>query len=366
MRILIIGLVLLLLSACCKLEDEPTTEDKRTKIIFSHVVGKDTPKGIGANMFKRLVRERLGEQVVVEVYPNSLLYNDNDVMEVLKSGKVQLAAPSLSKLAKYHRTWQVFDLPFLFEDIDAVDRFQESQKGKELLTSLQTDGYVSLAYWHNGMKQLSANQSLQKPDDVKGLTFRIQKENANDAKKPKPLSVLQAQFTALNAKTEPMAFSKVYKALQDKNIDGQENTWSNSYSEKYHKVQNHFSQTNHGYLGYLLIANTDLWKGLDNEVRDELTKIIKEVTAEVNELANKLDESSRQEIEKKAELFFPDKDEREEWCKAIWHEEMQSDWKRIVNDIGSDILEAAKKANENQERCPFTTISSILSESSNE
>jgi C4-dicarboxylate-binding protein DctP len=379
MRILtIVFLALLLLSACSESGDKATiAEDDKTKIRFSHLVGKNTPKGIGANIFKRLVRERLGDKVVMEVYPNGLLYNDDDIMEALKSGKVvQLAAPSLSKLAEYNKKWQVFDLPFLFEDIHAVDTFQKSKRGKELLASLKEYDYVGLAYWHTGMKQLSANKALEKPENLKGLTFRVPKANADEtkesqngekdaAKESKQPSVLQIQFKALKAETKPIDFSEVYKALQSNDIDGQENTWSNIYSEKYHKVQNHFSETNHGYLGSLVIANTQFWNGLDKKVQDKLTKIIKEVTNKVNdELVEESDEYSRQKIEQNVGFFPLVQDEREEWCKAIWHKkDMQSDWKRIVNEIGSEILEAAKKANKNKERCPFPTISEILSES---
>ncbi len=129
-------------------------------IKFSHVVAENTPKGQGALLFKKLVEQRLGGRVEVDVYPNSSLFGDGKEMEALLLGDVQMLAPSLAKFEQYTRKVQIFDLPFLFDDIQAVDRFQRSPQGRALLTSMQGKGILGLAYWHNGMKQLSANRPL--------------------------------------------------------------------------------------------------------------------------------------------------------------------------------------------------------------
>ena len=185
-------------------------------IKFSHVVAENTPKGQGAELFKKLVEERLAGKVKVEVYPNSSLFGDAKELEALALGDVQMLAPSLSKFDRYTPKLAIFDLPFLFDDIEAVDRFQASDPGQELLKSMEDSGFLGLGYWHNGMKQLSANRPLRMPADAAGLKFRIQ---ASD--------VLLAQFEALNANPQKMAFAEVYQALQVGTVDGQENTWSN-------------------------------------------------------------------------------------------------------------------------------------------
>ena len=189
-------------------------------IKYSHVVADATPKGQAALKFKELAEKSLPGKVVVQVFPNSQLFGDGKEMEALALGDVQIIAPSLSKFSKYTKKLQIFDLPFLFDDIQAVDRFQASREGQELLSSMKSKGLLGLGYLHNGMKQLSANKPLRTPADAKGLKFRIQ---ASD--------VIEAQFNAVGANPQKLAFSEVYQALQSGVVDGQENTCSNIYSQ---------------------------------------------------------------------------------------------------------------------------------------
>lgn len=196
-------------------------------IKFSHVVAEQTPKGQGALKFKELAEKKFPGRVQVQVFPSSQLFGDAKELEALLLGDVQFIAPSLSKFDRYTKKIAVFDLPFLFDNIEAVDRFQSGPQGQALLSSMTDRGLIGLGYWHNGMKQLSTNKDkLTRPDDVKGLKFRIQ---ASD--------VLEAQFRALNSNPQKMAFAEVYQALQTGVVDGQENTWSNIYSQKFHEVQ---------------------------------------------------------------------------------------------------------------------------------
>lgn len=340
MRILIFSLALLILYACDKSPETQSPIDSQSskpiKIKFSHVVAESTPKGIGANLLKQQVEERLAGKVVVEVYPNSQLYDDNKVMEALLLEDVQLAAPSLAKFGKYTKKLQVFDLPFLFDDIHAVDRFQNGPMGKKLLSSMEEHGYLGLGYWHNGMKQLSANQPLRQPINAKGLKFRIQQSD-----------VLQAQFEALGAHPEKLAFAEVYNALQTGVVDGAENPWSNIYSKKFHEVQKYFSETNHGVLDYLLVTNAKFWKGLPEDIRTELEEIIAEVSAEVNKQALDLSENYRKRVidfgkeTGKTTVLTLTKEELSQWREA-----MQPVWKKFEEEIGKEVIDAALMANQ--------------------
>src|SRR5690606_11487081 len=127
-------------------------------IKFSHVVADSTPKGQAAIKFKEVAEKLLPGKVEVQVFPNSQLFGDGKEMEALLLGDVQILAPSLAKFGKYTKKIQIFDLPFLFDDIHAVGRFQNSDKGRELLTSMTDKALVGLGYIHNGMKQFSANK----------------------------------------------------------------------------------------------------------------------------------------------------------------------------------------------------------------
>ena len=193
------------------------------KIKFSHVTNTNKhPKGIAAALLESRVNEELDGKACMEVFPNSTLFDDNKVLEAVLNGDIQLAAPSLSKFEKFTKKYRIFDLPFIFEDISAVDRFQNSKVGENLKNAMVRKGLRGLAFWHNGMKQLSANQPLILPADAKGLKFRVQSSD-----------VLVAQFTTLGANPQKMAFKEVYGGLQTEVIDGQENTWSNIYGKKF-------------------------------------------------------------------------------------------------------------------------------------
>ena len=310
----------------------PAAAQQPIVVKFSHVVAENTPKGQGALKFKELAEKKLPGKVQVQVFPSSQLFGDAKELEALLLGDVQLIAPSLSKFDRYTKKIQLFDLPFLFDDVEAVDRFQASPKGQELLTSMKNRGLIGLAYWHNGMKQLSTNRDkLTRPEDVKGLKFRIQ---ASD--------VLEAQFRALGANPQKMAFSEVYQALQTGVVDGQENTWSNIYSQKFHEVQKTIAETNHGVIDYMVVTNAKWWDGLPADVRKGLAEAMAEATAYANKMAEDLNQADRKKIADagKARIQPLSKDDVAAWRKA-----MEPVWKKFEGDIGRDLIDAALKSN---------------------
>ena len=301
-------------------------------IKFSHVVAENTPKGQGALKFKELAEKKLPGKVNVQVFPSSQLFGDAKELEALLLGDVQFIAPSLSKFDRYTKKVQVFDLPFLFDDIGAVDRFQAGPQGQALLGSMVNRGLRGLGYWHNGMKQLSSNKDkLTRPEDAKGLKFRIQ-----------PSDVLEAQFNALGANPQKMAFAEVYQALQTGVVDGQENTWSNIYSQKFFEVQKTIAETNHGVIDYMVVTNVKWWDGLPPDVKKGLTEAMTEATEYGNKLANDINESDKKKIADagKAKIQPLSKDDLAAWRKA-----MEPVWKKFEGDIGRDLIDAALKAN---------------------
>jgi C4-dicarboxylate-binding protein DctP len=296
-------------------------------IKFSHVVADKTPKGQAALKFKELAEKYLPGKVQVQVFPNSQLFGDGQELDALLLGDVQLIAPSL-----YTKKLQVFDLPFMFDNLEAVDRFQHSPAGKELLSSMTSKGIQGLAYWHNGMKQLSTNKDqLKRPEDVKGLKFRIQ-----------PSDVLEAQFRALGANPQKMAFAEVYQALQTGVVDGQENTWSNIYTQKFYEVQKTIAETNHGVIDYMVIANAKWWNGLPADVKAGLQKAMDEATAYGNKLADDINQRDKKVIAQagKAKIQELTKEDLAAWKKA-----MAPVWKKFEGGIGKDLIDAAQKSN---------------------
>ncbi|MCK5648591.1 MAG: DctP family TRAP transporter solute-binding subunit, partial [Gammaproteobacteria bacterium] len=288
------------------------------------------PKGIAASLLEKRVNEEMNGKACMEVFPNSTLYNDKKVLEAMLNGDVHLAAPSLSKFEKFTKKFRIFDLPFVFNDINAVDRFQNSADGEKLKNSMNRRGLKGLAFWHNGMKQMSANKPLIKPADAKGLKFRVQ---ASD--------VLVAQFEQLGANPQKMSFKEVYGGLQTGVIDGQENTWSNIYGKKFFEVQDGVTETDHGVLDYLVVTSTKWWKGLPKDVRNQLNTILMEVTQARNAESTKVNNQNKENIINAGGTVRTLTDAQ----RQVWVDAMKPVWKKFEKDIGKDMMNAALKAN---------------------
>jgi len=278
-------------------------------IKFSHVVANDTPKGKGAQRFKELAEKATNGRVKIELYPNSTLYKDKEELEALQLGAVQMLAPSLAKFGPLGvKEFEVFDLPFLFVDKAALARVTQGPAGKMLLGKLDAKGIKGLAYWDNGFKQMTANKPLRVPADFKGLKMRIQSSK-----------VLDAQFRAVGANPQVMAFSEVYQALQTGVVDGTENTASNIYTQKMHEVQKYLTVSDHGYIGYAVIVNKKFWDSLPPDIRAQLDGAMAEATKYANTIAQQENDQAMAGIRKwgKTAIYTLTPAERMQWRQAM-------------------------------------------------
>ncbi len=294
---------------------------------LSHVTGGTThPKVLAANMFAERVNKEMDGVMCVEVYPNSTLFGDSKELEALLLGDVQILAPSLSKFGSYTPRYGVFDLPFIFKDIDAAMRFTNSDAGHGLLHEMEDVGFVGLGYWMSGMKYFSANKPLLLPDDAAGLKFRVQNSD-----------VAKAMIAAMGASPQPMAFSEVYGALQTGVVDGQENTWSNIYTKKFFEVQDSTTETNHQLLAYLFMTSKEFLDNLTDEQRVQFETIAGEVTNAANNNVKAKEAQNRQNIlDAGGKINTLDAEARKTWV-----ESMKPVWKQFEDKIGADLIEAA-------------------------
>ena len=278
-------------------------------IKFSHVTARNTPKGEGAEYFKKLAEERTGGRVKVEVYPNSILYKDGEELEMLQLGAVQMLAPSLAKFGPLGvREFEVFDLPFLFDGHDDLHKVTQGPVGQALLKKLERRGITGLAFWDNGFKVMSANRPLRTPADFKGLKMRIQSSQ-----------VLAQEMRDLGAIPQVTALSEAYQALQTGVVDGTENPPSNLYTQKMHEVQKFVAVSNHGYLGYAVIVNRKFWDGLPPDLRATLEGAMRDATVYVNRVAKQENDDALEAVRKagRAQVYTLTAEERLAWKKAL-------------------------------------------------
>ena len=301
-----------------------------TVIKYSHVVAADTPKGKAAEFFAKRAAELTKGAVKVEVYANSTLYKDKEEMEALQLGAVQMLAPSLAKFGPLGvKEFEVFDLPYIFDNTEELHKVTQGPLGASLLAKLEPKGIKGLSYWDNGFKSFSANKPLRTPADFKALKMRIQSSK-----------VLESQMRSLGSLPQVMAFSEVYQALQTGVVDGTENPHSNLYTQKMFEVQKHMTLTEHGYLGYAVITNKKFWDNLPADIRGQLDQAMKDATAYANKIAQEENDQALEKVRAsgKTQIHTPTPEERAALKKALvkTHNEMAS-------RIGKETIDAVYK-----------------------
>ncbi len=320
----------ILAAAAALMLAQPAWSQAPIVIKFSHVVAIDTPKGKASEFFAKKAAELTKGKVKVEVYANSTLYKDKEEMEALQLGAVQMLAPSLAKFGPLGvKEFEVFYLPFIFDNSAELHKVTQGPVGKQLLAKLDAKGIKGLSFWDNGFKSFSANKALKTADDFRGLKMRIQSSK-----------VLEAQMRAVGALPQVMAFSEVYQALQTGVVDGTENPHSNLYTQKMHEVQKFVTVSDHGYLGYAVITNKKFWDGLPADVRGQLEQAMKEATDFANKIAQEENDTALEQVKKsgKSQVVVLTPQERLGLKKAMLktHKEMES-------RIGKEMIDAVYK-----------------------
>jgi len=290
-------------------DHEQLSEEERIVIRFSHVVGENTPKGLASRYFAEQVKERTNGYVEVQVFPNSKLYRDGEELDALLKGDIQMIAPATSKVTSLVPEWQVIDLPFAFQNVEEVQQYLHSPAGIVLEKKLEEKGLYPMAFWDNGFKQLTnTERPIKYLEDFEGLKFRVMSSE-----------VLEDQFTLLDATAEVETFDQVFRNLDNKKLNAQENTFSNIVNKNLHGLQDYLTVSNHGYLGYLVLINADFWY----ELSDEIQVIILDVLEEVNEWEMKMAKEVNEEnyhILKNCnciEMYELSKKEQQSWEEAL-------------------------------------------------
>ncbi|MEM8821022.1 MAG: DctP family TRAP transporter solute-binding subunit [Pseudomonadota bacterium] len=297
-------------------------------IRFSHVVSeKGHPKGRTAAELAARIDDAFDGRLCLKVFPNATLMNDDgDMLAALGSGALEMAAPSVAKLGGVSSRFQVFDLPFMFADLEAVTAFQTSQAGVQLLEETKPAGITALTYWNNGLTQLSATRPIKDPSDPSGLKFRISGSK-----------VSAAYFAALGAETEKLPFSAVYDALASGEVQGQENTWSNINTKRFYEHQDSVTETNHRALIYAVIVSSRFLDSLSDADRETFERIVAEVTHEYNRFAYEIGQLNKIKLmEKGVVVHSLDADGRQAWIDA-----MKPVWNEFSATIGEDLIAAA-------------------------
>lgn len=311
-------------------DDEQQGFDQELVIKFSHVVAENTPKGLAAQRFAQLVKEKTQGRVKVEVFPNGVLFNESDEFDALRRGNVQMIAPSFSNVSEVVPAFAAWDVPFAFMTNEALQEAFDGDIGRLLFKELDAAHIVGMAYWGNGFRQMTSNVGpLLHPADFQGLKFRIL-----------PSQVIEMYFHTLGAKTVPIPFNEVYRALEARTVDGEENSISNINSKKLYQVQHYMTLSNHSYLGYAVLMTREFWRSIPKELQVEITEAMEETTRWANQNAIRMNDEQLDEIRRSAHLQIDSltPEERAEWIRA-W----QPLYKSYEGVIGKEIMDKIRE-----------------------
>ena len=307
-------------------------DGKNFTIKLSHVVTEDTPKGLASKKFKEVAEKESDGRIKVEIYPNSQLYGDEDELQALQSGSVQMLAPSSAKFTTIAPALQVLDLPFIFDKPEEIPEVvsQDSAIGQAIFNNknLAEKKIKVMGLWDNGFMQLTANNTVVQPSDLQGVKVRIQ-----------PSDAIKSQFEAWGAEPTPMAFSEVYNALQQGVIDGEENTFSNIFSQKFHTVQSDMTESNHHYLGYVLVINKPFYDKLPDDLKKVVDDASEQATKRNREVAQEENQKAKEEI-LKTDIKFTKLNEQQR--QAFKDEVVPKVWDQFADVVGPDLIQELK------------------------
>ena len=300
-------------------------------IKYNHVVPAGTPKGKAADLFAKLVNERLAGKVKAEVFPNAQLFEEDAAFQALLLGDVHITAPVTSKVVRYTKKLQVWDLPFLLDDREAANCFEKSPTGKVLLDSMLDKGFKGLAYGREGVKTILSKRPLRRPEDMAGLKIRVMESD-----------VLVAQYKAVKAVPQKMAFAEVFNALQTGVVEALESNWASFYGKKFFEAAKYFVESPIAPIEYLILTNTKFWNGLPADIRTELEAILSEAMNEQYRMDAEQEETDKQRIIKLGRNEFIKLTPQEV---AAWRAAMKPVWSQFEAEIGKDVIQAALACN---------------------
>lgn len=308
-------------------------EYQKMEIKFSHVASDNTPKGQAALKFKEVVESKSNGAIKVSVFPSGQLYGDNDEIEALQANNVQIIAPSGAKLSGFDKSFEIFDLPFMFKNKEALYQFEDGDGGKKLLGKLDKVGMVGLDYWPNGFKHITNNKrNVVEPTDLKGLKIRTHGG-----------TIINDVYQNLGASSAKVAFNETYQALQLGTVDGQENSLVNIQAQKYSEVQKYLTITGHARSEYVLVANKAWFDKLNEKTKELLAEAVKTSTETGREVELKFETEAMEDLKNSGKIEIHDltDGEREVFVKAL--QPVFDNWSA---QIDPDILQKAQEANQ--------------------
>lgn len=253
---------------------------------LGHATSDTNPRHTAALAFADKVKEASGGKLTVTVAGNAQFGDDVEMISALRLGTLDMSLNSQGAMSGVVPEVATLGLPFLFDNLESAWKVIDGPIGDELAKKAEEKNLIVLAWWDNGIRQITNNvRPITKPDDLKGLKLRVP---------PDPMGT--DIFAALGANPTPMKFSELYLALQQGVVDGQENPIMNIYYSKFQEVQKFMSLSGHKYEVTPFLINKMAWASLSQEEKDIILKAAREARDFQRQLSLKADGELLQKI----------------------------------------------------------------------
>ncbi|WP_084243788.1 TRAP transporter substrate-binding protein [Planomicrobium okeanokoites] len=261
-----LGLSSMLLLAACGDDTASSSssegEAKDVSLRLAHNQGEDHPIHTSLEELAELTAEKSEESVEIGLFPNGQLGDERGVIELVKSGTLDMAKVSASALESFDSNYAIFSLPYVFQSEEHYFNVMDNSEAvQEIFQNTKDEGFFALGWYTGGQRSIyTADTKVETPADMNGMKIRVQES---------PTSI--AMIEAMGGAPTPMSFGEVYTSLQQGVIDGAENNETGLTSNKHGEVAKAYTYTEHQYVPDVLIVSTSMWEGLSEEQQQAIT-----------------------------------------------------------------------------------------------
>ena len=274
--------------------DSANTEAVHFKL--SHPSAEGGPYDLMSKKFAELVEEKSGGKYVIDIFAANALGSQEEVLDAVSLGTLDMAVTSDDILAKYAPEWGYVGLPFLFDDVDDVDENLNGELGAYLSGKLEDKGMFVISFFENGFRNITANKEINTPQDLAGLKIRVMTNEP-----------LRAMFTNAGAVVTNVSFSELYQALQLGTCEAEENPFANIRDKKFYEVQSYMCVTMHSHTAEPLVMSKELFDGLSAEDQAMFQEAGLEASKWAYQHAKDTDAENREYLEGQMTVIDPDR-----------------------------------------------------------
>lgn len=321
------ALSILLVGCNSEKTDEVSSAGKDEKVYtlqVGHVVTTDHSYHLALEEFAKQAKEKSDGRLNIEIFPSAQLGNERDLVEGMTMGTIDMALSNSGNLAAFTGAYQVFDLPFLFRDLEHAHKVLDGEIGQNALAALQEIGIKGLANWENGFfSTWNSKKSIKNAVDFKGLKLR-----AND----NPIHI--DSYNELGVSAITMGWSEVYTAIQNGTVDGVSVSIPSMYTANIQEVAPYISTSSEFYVTVVLMINQDLYNSLPEDLQKIILETAQDVTKFQRDLNKEIEEKALADLEEKGfEITHPDSEE----LKAVTWDAI---YNKYADKLGKDTIDS--------------------------